>query len=89
MQRLSFHEPPGPGSAGIRDPAHGQPTRRPGPQRHLDRGVALGPRPVLRASWGHYYQAQAVHEPNVADGDTTFSRASALSRWPWGWSGGS
>ncbi|NJD20013.1 MAG: hypothetical protein FIA95_12130 [Gemmatimonadetes bacterium] len=30
-------------------------------------------RTVLRGSWGHYYQAQGVHELNTADGETEFS----------------
>jgi outer membrane cobalamin receptor len=30
-------------------------------------------RTVVRGSWGHYYQAQGVHELNTADGETAFS----------------
>ena len=41
----------------------------------LAAALPLGARTTLRASWGHYYQSQGLHELSVPDGETRLNRA--------------
>lgn len=43
--------------------------------------LALDDRTVLRAAWGHYYQAQGIQEMQVEDGVSTFQGASLSTHY--------
>ena len=59
---------------------HDSATRDDHVSPRLAAALPLGARTTLRASWGHYYQSQGLHELAVPDGETRLNRAELAER---------